>query len=92
MDTGSYIYFFLISGSINGISGNKITAIGDSTGKTFLSVVNHLDSNPDAGVVYFDTESITKSLLSDRDIDTSRVLVVNVVTIEEFRQSAQDCR
>ena len=95
VDTGSYIFNALISGSINGgISGNKITAIAgeSSTGKTFFSlavVANYLDSYPDAGVIYFDTESaITKSLLTERNIDTSRVLVVNVVTIEEFRQKA----
>ena len=95
VDTGSYIFNALISGSIyGGISGNKITAIAgeSSTGKTFFSlavVANFLADNPDAGVVYFDTESaITKSLLEDRNIDTSRVLVVNVVTIEEFRQKA----
>ena len=93
--TGSYIFNALISGSIyGGISGNKITAIAgeSSTGKTFFSlavVANFLADNPDAGVVYFDTESaITRSLLEDRNIDTSRVLVVNVVTIEEFRQKA----
>ena len=52
-------------------------------------VANFLAANPDAGVVYFDTESaITRSLLEERNIDTSRVLVVNVVTIEEFRQKA----
>ena len=95
VDTGSYIFNALISGSIyGGISGNKITAIAgeSSTGKTFFSlavVANFLAANPDAGVVYFDTESaITRSLLEERNIDTSRVLVVNVVTIEEFRQKA----
>jgi RecA/RadA recombinase len=43
-------------------------------------------------VLYFDTESaITKSLLEDRSIDTSRVVVINVVTIEEFRTKALQC-
>jgi len=43
-------------------------------------------------VLYFDTESaITKSLLEDRSIDTSRVVVLNVVTIEEFRTKALQC-
>ena len=41
------------------------------------------------GVVYFDTESaITKSLLTDRAVDARRVLVTNVVTIEDFRSQA----
>lgn len=95
VDTGSYIFNALVSGSIyGGISDNKITAIAgeSSTGKTFFSlavVKNYLDTHPTGGVVNFDTESaITKSLLDERGIDTSRVLVVNVVTIEEFRQKA----
>ena len=95
VDTGSYIFNALVSGSIfGGLSGNKITAIAgeSSTGKTFFAlavVKNFLEQNPEGGVVYFDTESaITRSLLSDRDIPTDRVLVTNVVTIEEFRSQA----
>ena len=98
VSTGSYIFNALVSGSIyGGISGNKITAIAgeSSTGKTFfaLAVVKHfLDSNPDAICVYYDTESaITRSLLEERDIDTNRVVVMNVVTIEEFRTKALQC-
>ena len=63
-----------------------------STGKTFFSlavVKNFLDSNPDGYCLYFDTEAaITKSLVESRGIDTSRLVVVNVVTIEEFRGKA----
>ena len=37
----------------------------------------------------FDTEAaITKSMLEERGIDTSRLVVVNVVTIEDFRGKA----
>ena len=55
-------------------------------------VRNFLASNPDAVVLYFDTESaVTRSLLESRDIDTSRVVVMNVVTIEEFRTKALQC-
>jgi RecA/RadA recombinase len=95
IDSGSYIFNALISGSIyGGFSANKITAIAgeSSTGKTFFSLAvvrNFLDTNPDAVVIYFDTESaITKSLLADRAIDTNRVVVMNVVTIEDFRSKA----
>ena len=98
IDSGSYIFNALISGSIHGgFSGNKITAIAgeSSTGKTFfsLAVVKNFLSQNDTGVVlYFDTESaITKTLLEERDIDTSRVVVLNVVTIEEFRTKALQC-
>jgi len=95
VDTGSYIFNALVSGSVfGGVSGNKITAIAgeSSTGKTFFSlavVKNFLDSNPDGYCLYFDTEAaITKSLIESRGIDTTRLVVVNVVTIEEFRTKA----
>ena len=49
-------------------------------------VKNFLDGNPDGYCLCFDTEAaVNKSLLEDRDIDLDRVVVVNVVTIEEFR-------
>jgi len=95
VDTGSYIFNGLVSGSIfGGVSGNKITAIAgeSSTGKTFFSlamVKNFLDSNPDGYVLYFDTEAaVNKSLLKSRGIDLNRLVVINVVTIEEFRSKA----
>ena len=95
VDTGSYIFNGLVSGSIfGGVSGNKITAIAgeSSTGKTFFSlavVKNFLDSNPDGYCLYFDTEAaVNKPLLKSRGIDLDRVVVINVVTIEEFRAKA----
>jgi|TARA_E500000331_G_scaffold8126_1_gene7820 RecA/RadA recombinase len=95
IDTGSYIFNGLVSGSIfGGVSSNKITAIAgeSSTGKTFFSlavVKNFLDSNPDGYCLYFDTEAaVNKPLLESRGIDLQRLVVVNVVTIEEFRTKA----
>ena len=95
IDTGSLVFNGLVSGSIfGGVSGNKITAIAgeSSTGKTFFSlavVKNFLDTNPSAYALYFDTESsITKPLLESRGIDLTRLVVLNVVTIEEFRTRA----
>ena len=95
VDTGSYIFNGLVSGSIfGGCSGNKITAIAgeSSTGKTFFSlavVKNFLDSNPGSYCLYFDTEAaVNKSLLKSRGIDLDRLVVINVVTIEQFRQKA----
>jgi RecA/RadA recombinase len=95
IDTGSYIFNGLVSGSIfGGVSSNKITAIAgeSSTGKTFFSlavVKNFLDSNPDGYCLYFDTEAaVNKPLLESRGIDLSRLVVINVVTIEEFRGKA----
>jgi len=95
VDTGSYIFNALVSGSIfGGVSGNKITAIAgeSSTGKTFFSlavVKNFLDTNPDGYCLYFDSEAaINKSLLESRGVDLNRTVVVPVVTIEEFRGKA----
>ena len=95
VDTGSYIFNGLVSGSIfGGVSSNKITAIAgeSSTGKTFFSlavVKNFLDSNPDGYCLYFDTEAaVNKSLLVSRGIDLERFVVVNVVTIQQFRSKA----
>ena len=95
VDTGSYIFNALVSGSIfGGVSGNKITAIAgeSSTGKTFFSlavVKNFLNSHPDGYCLYFDTEAaISKSLLESRGVDTTRLVVVRVVTIEDFRNKA----
>jgi len=95
VDTGSYVFNALVSGSIfGGVSGNKITAIAgeSSTGKTFFSlavVKNFLDTHPDGYCLYFDTESaINKSMLISRGIDLDRLAKVEVVTVEEFRSKA----
>ena len=97
IDTGSYIFNALVSGSVyGGVPGNKITAIAgeSSTGKTFfcLGIVQHfLDSNPDAGVIYFESESaISRQMIEDRGIASDRMMIVPVATIEQFR--TQSCR
>ena len=92
IDTGSYIFNALLSGSIyGGLPANKITAVaGESaTGKTFFvmgMVKSFLDANPDAGVLYFESESaITKQMVIDRGIDPSRMVILPVTTVQEFR-------
>ena len=97
VDTGSYIFNALVSGSIyGGLPANKVTALAgeSSTGKTFfaLSVVrNFLDANPKGGVIYFETESaISKEMIESRGIDSKRMVLFPVATIEEFRTQA--CR
>ena len=95
IDTGSYIFNALLSGSLyGGLPANKITALaGESaTGKTYFlmgMVKNFLDANPDAGVVYFESESaITKQMVIDRGIDPKRMVVMPVTTVQEFRTQA----
>jgi|TARA_B100002003_G_C14085027_1_gene521949 RecA/RadA recombinase len=95
IDTGSYSFNALLSGSINGgLPSNKITALaGESaTGKTFfvLGMVKHfLDANPEGGVLYFESESaLTKSMVEDRGIDSTRMVIVPITTVQEFRTQA----
>ena len=95
VDTGSYIFNGLVSGSIyGGIPSNKITAIAgeSSTGKTFfcLSIVkNYLEMDPDAGVIYFESESaISRDMIESRNIDSKRMVLVPVTTVQEFRHQA----
>jgi len=95
IDTGSYIFNGLVSGSIHkGVPGNKITAIAgeSSTGKTFfcLGIVRHfLESNPDGGVIYFESESaLSREMIETRGIDSSRMIIVPVTTVQEFRTQA----
>ena len=97
VDTGSYIFNALVSGSLyGGLPANKVTALAgeSSTGKTFfaLSVVrNFLEANPKAGVIYFETESaISKEMIESRGIDSKRMVLFPVSTIEDFRTQA--CR
>ena len=95
IDTGSYVFNALLSGSLNGgLPSNKITALaGESaTGKTFFLmgiVKNFLDANPDAGVIYFESESaITSSMIEERGIDPNRMVMIPVTTVQEFRTQA----
>ena len=95
VDTGSYIFNALCSGSLyGGLPQNKITAIaGESaTGKTFfvLGVCKaFLEADPEATVVFFESESaITKEMIESRDIDSTRMVILPVTTVQEFRYQA----
>lgn len=92
IDTGSYAFNALLSGSLHGgIANNKIVALaGESaTGKTYFTlgiVSEFLKSNKDAIVLYFDTEqAVTSEMFTTRGVDPSRVAVFPVATIEEFK-------
>ena len=95
VDTGSYIFNAVVSGSLfGGIPSNKVTALAgeSSTGKTFfaLSVVrNFLANNSNGGVIYFESESaISKDMIETRGIDSKRMVIFPVATIEDFRTQA----
>ena len=95
IDSGSYMLNAVMSGSIfGGIPNNKITAFaGESaTGKTFfvLGVAKQfLKDNPDGGIVYYDTEAaVTKQMMEERGVDTTRVIISQPDTIQKFRTHA----
>ena len=95
IDTGSYTFNALLSGTIfGGLPSNKITAIAGeaATGKTFFAlcfVIHFLDKIKDAGVIYFESESaLTKDLVEARGIDSKRMVVVPVATVQEFRHQS----
>jgi len=95
IDTGSYTLNALLSGSLwGGMADNKILALAGetATGKTFfaLSIVHKfLKDRTDAVVLYFDTEqAVTSGMIEDRGIDSERVGVFPVSTVEEFRHQA----
>lgn len=95
IDTGSYALNALLSGSIyGGLPNNRITCLAgeQATGKTFFALgicKNFLDSSPDAMVLYFDTENaINSEMVEGRGIDSERIAIVPVLTIEEFKTQA----
>ena len=95
IDTGSYSFNALLSGSIyGGLPGNRITAIAGeaATGKTFFAlgiIKSFLDKDKDAGVVLFESENaVSKDMIEARGVDSSRVVVVPVSTVQEFRSQS----
>jgi RecA/RadA recombinase len=95
IDTGSYMLNAVLSGSIyGGVPNNKVTAFAGetATGKTFfvLGIAKQfLEDNPTGGVVYYDTEAaVTKNMMEERGIDTSRVVISEPDTIQKFRTHA----
>ena len=71
IDTGSYAFNALLSGSIfGGLPGNRITAIAGeaATGKTFFALgvcKSFLDADKDAGVIYFESENAISKDMAD---------------------------
>lgn len=95
IDTGCYMLNALISGSIfGGMPDNKVLVLAgeSSTGKTYVAlgiVSNFLKQFPEGGVIYYDTESaITEKMMRDRGIDSSRVIIGEPSTLQDFRTKA----
>ena len=52
-------------------------------------VKSFLDSDPNAGVIYFESESaITRQMIVDRGIDPKRMVMMFVTTVQQFRTQA----
>lgn len=95
ISTGSYALNALLSGSIyGGLPANKVTALAGepSTGKTFFAINicrDFLKDNPKGFIFYFESESaISKDMLEERGVDTKRLAVIPVSTVQEFRTQA----
>ncbi len=92
IDTGSYSFNALLSGSIyGGLPNSRITAIAGeaATGKTFFAlgvVKSFLEQDKEAGVIYFESENaVSKDMIESRGVDSSRIVVMPVSTVQEFR-------
>jgi len=92
IDTGSYAFNALVSGSLNGgIPNNKILGIaGESaTGKTYFALgiaAQFLKDNPEGVILYFDSEqAVTSEMIVSRGLDKNRVAVFPIATVEQFR-------
>jgi len=94
IDTGSYAFNGLISGSIyKGLPNNKVLGLGgeQATGKTYfaISILGFwLTANPTGLVYYFETEgAVTSEMLIERlgEEQASRILVIPINTVQEFK-------
>ena len=92
IDTGSYAFNALVSGSLKGgIPNNKILGIaGESaTGKTYFALgisAQFLTDNPEGVILYFDSEqAVTSEMIVSRGLDRNRVAVFPIATVEQVR-------
>lgn len=97
IDTGVYALNALLSGSIyKGFPSNKVVVFsGDSgTGKTYymLSILkNFLEEHKDGKVIIWDSEGdIRNEEMKKRGLDTKRIAVVPVATVQEFGTSVKN--
>lgn len=92
LDSGSYIFNAVLSGSIyGGFPNNRISVIAgpSGTGKTFFSmsvVKTFLENHEDGSVVWFDTEfALDKEFFRKRDISPERIYLQQPEHLQEFR-------
>ena len=92
LDSGSYMFNALLSGSIyGGIPDNRVIALAgpEATGKTYLAVGlagKFLSLNPKAVVFYFESEhAVDEDMTAKRGLDNKRIAKIPIATVEEFR-------
>ncbi len=96
VDTGNYVLNALISGKLRdgGFPRGRVVALAGEkgTGKTFIllkSLAEYMKKHPKGEVVFFESEgALSKKLLESRGIDTSRVAIYPVATVEDLRNQA----
>jgi len=93
LDTGCYMFNAVLSGSLyGGIPNNRVTVVAGKSqvGKSYFIktfIRSFLRDNPTGIVFLFDSEfAYTKEDLEAMGIDTTRIIVIPVPTIEEFNR------
>lgn len=94
IDTGCLMLNALLSGGRlrqGGLPDNRIVGLAgeSSVGKTYVAIdiaKNFLEHDPKSVVFYYDTEAaINKDMLESRGIDSKRVVIAEVDTLQHFR-------
>lgn len=92
IDSGSYAFNALLSGSIfGGFPNNRVVALAgeQATGKSFFAMglsKEFQQSKEDSRILYFDTEfALDKSFFENRGLDAEKVYISQPETLEEFR-------
>ncbi len=91
--SGNLMLNALVSGKLKdgGYPSGKVVALAGEkgTGKTFVlikAMKSFLDADPENEILFFESEgAVAKKTLEDRGVDTSRVAVYPVSTVEELR-------
>lgn len=92
LDTGSYAFNALISGTIyGGFPDNRILGLAgeEATGKTFFAmsaIKSFTEKNPNGRVLYFDTEfALDAEFFDKRGINSKQIYILQPSTVEDFK-------
>ncbi len=97
IDTGSYAFNALLTGTIHGgFHPNKVTLVAGApaTGKTwfaqaYCNSIQKMHKDDYDMIFYFESEkALTQSMFEQMDVDTKRTRIFEVDTVEDFRNQA----